>query len=72
MSLLEQDTTRKRWVDNKALPEPEKEFEAEDDKEYEVETIIDSAMYDQQINNSQMPDFYYLISWKSYPEEENT
>ncbi len=48
MSLLEQDTTRKGRVD-KALPEPEKEFEfkARDNKEYEVETIIDSAVYDQ-------------------------
>ncbi len=58
-------------MDNKALPEPEKEFEVGDNKEYEVETIIDSAVYGQQANN-QMPSFYYLISWKDYPEEENT
>ncbi len=47
MSLLKQDTTRKGRVDNKALPEPEKqlEFEAEGDKEYEVKVIIDSAVY---------------------------
>ncbi len=72
MSLLEQNTTRKRRVDNKALPKPEKEFEAEDHKEYEVEAIIDSVVYGQQANNSQMPGLYYLISWKGYPEEENT
>ncbi len=55
MSLLEQDITRKGRVD-KALPKPEKEFEFEagDNKEYEVEVIIDSAVYDQQANN-QMP-----------------
>ncbi len=70
MSLLEQDTTRKGRVD-KALPEPEKEFEAGDNKEYEVEAIIDSAVYGQQANN-QMPDLYYLVLWKGYPEEENT
>ena len=45
MSLLEQNITRKGHVDNKALPEPEKEFEAGDDKEYEVETIIDNTVY---------------------------
>ncbi len=46
MSLLEQDTTRKGQVD-KALPESEKmyEFEAGDNKEYEIEAIIDSAVY---------------------------
>ena len=32
-------------MDNKVLPEPENEFEAGDDKEYEVKTIIDSAVY---------------------------
>ncbi len=50
VSLLEQDTTRKGRVD-KALPEPEKEFEVGDNKEYEVEAIIDSAMYGQQAND---------------------
>ncbi len=72
MSLLEQDITRKERV-NKALPEPEKEFEFEagDNKEYEIEAIIDSAVYEQQANN-QMPGLYYLVSWKGHPEEENT
>ncbi len=61
VSLLEQDTTRKGRVD-KALPEPEKEveFEAGDNKEYEVEAIIDSAVYGQQTND-QMPGLYYLV-----------
>ncbi len=73
MSLLEQDITRKGRVDNKALPEPEKEleFEAEGNKKYEVKAIIDSAVYGQQANN-QMPSLYYLVSWKGYPEEENS
>ncbi len=71
MLLLEQDTTRKGRVD-KALPEPEKEieFEAGDNKEYEVKAIIDNAVYDQQAND-QIPGLYYLVSWKGYPEEEN-
>ncbi len=72
MSLLEQDTTRKGQVDSKALPESEKEFEVRDDKEYEVVAIIDSAVYGQQVNHSQIPGLYYLVSWKSYPEEDNT
>ncbi len=71
MSLLEQDTTRKRRV-NKELPEPEREFEAGDNnKEYEVEAIIDSAVYGKEANN-QMPSLYYLVLWKDYPEEEST
>ncbi len=70
--MLEQDTTRKGRVD-KALPEPENEykFEAGDNKEYEVEAIIDSAVYGKQVND-QMPGFYYLVLWKGYPEEKNT
>ncbi len=70
--MLEQDTTRSRRVD-KALPEPEKEveFEVGDNKEYEVKAIIDSAVYSQQAND-QMPGLYYVVSWKGYPEEENT
>ncbi len=58
---------------DKALPEPEKEFEFEvgDNKEYEIEAIIDNAVYGQQAND-QIPGLYYLVSWKGYPEEENT
>ena len=50
-------------MDNKALPEPEKDvkFEAEDNKEYEFEAIIDSAVYDQQANSNQMLGLYYLV-----------
>ncbi len=47
VSLLEQDITKKKRVD-KTLPEPEKdlEFEAGGNKEYEIEAIINSAVYD--------------------------
>ncbi len=47
------------------------EFEAEDNKEYEVKAIIDSAVYSQQAND-QMLGLDYLVSWKSYSKEENT
>ncbi len=48
------------------------EFEAESNKEYEFEAIIDSEVYDQQANSNQMPDLYYLVLWKGYSEEKNT
>ena len=65
---------RNRWVDNKALPKPEKDvkFEAKSNKEYKIEAIINSAMYGQQANNDQMLSLYYLVLWKGYPEKENT
>ena len=39
MSLLEQDTTRKRRVDEKAM-----ELDAGDNEEYKMEAICDSAI----------------------------
>ncbi len=60
---------------DKALPDSEKDlgFEAKGNKEYEVEAIINSAVYGQQANNSnQMPGLYYLVLWKGYPEKKNT
>ena len=47
------------------------EFEAGDDKEYEVDGIRDSAIYARE-SAGQLPGLYYLVSWKDYPEEENT
>ena len=46
MSLLEQDTIRKKRVD-KALSESKKdlEFQTKSDKKYEIEVIIDNAVY---------------------------
>ncbi len=60
---------------DKALPELEKDlkFEVGGNKEYEVEAIIDSAVYGQQANNNnQISSLYYHISWKDYLKEENT
>ena len=70
MFLLEQDTTRKGRVDEKTL-----QLEFEDDgegEEYEVEAIRDSAVYAKESESGQLPGLYYLISWKDFPEEENT
>ena len=73
VSLLEQNITRRGQVNNKALPEPKKdiEFEAGNDKEYKIKAIINNIVYGQQINNNQMPGFYYLVLWKGYPREKN-
>lgn len=56
MLLLDQDITRNGRVYKKIL-EPDK-FEARNNKEYKVKTIINSIVY-------------YLISWKDYQKEEN-
>ena len=70
LSLLEQDTTKKGRVNDTQL---DFEFEAgDDDKEYEVDGIRDSAVYAKESATGQLPGLYYLVSWKGYPEEENT
>ena len=49
------------------------EFKAgDDDKEYEVDGIRDSAVYAKESATGQLSGLYYLVSWKGYPEEENT
>ena len=70
MLLLEQDTTKKGQI-NKLFLEPEPEFDAGNNKEYEVEAIIDSAVYAKEVKEH-LPGLYYLVSWKGYPEEEST
>ena len=69
MSLLEQDTTRKGRVDENDAAE----LDAGDDEggEYKVEAIRDSAVYARE-SAGHLPGLYYLVSWKGYPEEENT
>ena len=62
VSLLEQDTTIKERVNDMQL-----EFEAGDDKEYEVNDIWDSTVYARE-SAKQLPELYYLVSWKDYPE----
>ena len=69
MSLLEQDTIRKGRVHE----ENAEELDAGDDSgEYEVEAIRDSAVYARESESGHLPGLYYLVSWKGYPEEENT
>ena len=60
VSLLEQDTTRKGRM-NELFPKPEPEFDAGDNKEYEVKAIIDSAVYAKEAERH-LPGLYYLVS----------
>ena len=65
VSLLEQDTIRKEWVDEKIT---ELDFEAGDSKEYKVEAIWDSAVYAKE-SKDHLPRLYYLVALKGYPKE---
>ena len=47
------------------------EFEAGDDKEYEVDSIWDSAVDAKESTTRQLSELYYLVLWKGYPEKEN-
>ena len=69
VSLLEQNTTKKRQVNNILL---DFEFEAGNNEEYKGDGIQDSVVYTKESATGQLPRFYFLILWKSYPEEENT
>ena len=66
VSLLERDTTKRGWVNDMQL-----EFKADNNKEYEIDGIWDSVVYAKE-SAGQLPGLYYLVSWKGYPEEENT
>ena len=71
MSLLEQNTTRKERVDEEVR---QMEFDAGDNEsgEYKVEAIRDNVVYMRESESGHLPDLYYLVSWKRYPEEKNT
>ena len=47
------------------------EFEPGDNKKYKVEVIQDSIIYIKKVDRH-LPELYYLVAWKSYPEEKNT
>ena len=67
MSLLEQDTTKKRRVDKNGT-----ELDAGNNEggEYEMEAICNSVVYARE-SAGHLPRLYYLVSWKGYLEEEN-
>ena len=71
MSLLEQDTTKKRQVDEKIAEQLQFDVSG-DNKEYEVEGICNSIVYARESEVGHLPSLYYLVSWKSYPKDEST
>ncbi len=58
MSILEKDITKKGQVNK--LAKSEREFEAENNKEYKVKVIIDSLVYGKKANN-QISSLYYFV-----------
>ena len=69
MSPLEQDTTRKRWVDENTT---ELDIGKNDSGEYKLEAIRDSTLYARESESGHLPGLYYLVFWKRYLEEKNT
>ncbi len=48
------------------------ELDEDDSEEYKVEAIRDIEVYAKESDSGQLPGLDYLVSWKGYPEEENT
>ena len=61
MSLVEQDTTRKRQL-NKKIRQIEFDVGNNDSGEYKVEVIWDSIVYTRESESGYLPGLYYLIS----------
>ena len=57
VSLLEQDTIKKRRINEFSVPK----FELGDNKEYEVEAIRDSEFYAKKADG-QLPGLYYMVA----------
>ena len=70
MALPKQDTTRKGRVDNKTLQLVFKD--EEEGEEYKAEAICNNTVYSKELESDQLQGLYHLISWKDFPEEENT
>ena len=68
VSLLENDTTKKKQIDKNAT---KLEFNVGNSEEYKVEAIRDSAIYVKE-SEDYLLGLYYLIAWKSYLKKENT
>ena len=62
--------TRKGQVDKKIAEKLEFEI-GSNNKEYEVESICDSAIFAKESEVGHLSGFYYLVSWKSYFENKN-
>ena len=54
---------------NELFSEPEPEFNASNNKEYEIEAIKDNAVYTKKAKGH-LSGLYYLVSWKVYPKKK--
>lgn len=70
MSLLEQDITRKGWV-NKIVRQIDLDVGNCKSRIYEIEAIQNSTVYMRESKSDHLPGLYYLVSWKDYLEKEN-
>ena len=59
MSLLEQDTIKKRQVSKKVL---KLGISDKNSKEYKIKSIWDSAVYANQSESGHLPGLYYLVA----------
>ena len=71
VSLLEQDSTRKRQVGVKLAKKLEFEV-GSNNKEYKVEGICDNAVYAKKLEAGHLLGLYYMLPWKNYPEDKST
>lgn len=68
MKPLEQDTTRKRQVDEKGK---RIKFELSNEKKFKFKEISDNAVYIKELQEGHLIRLYYLISWKNYHKKKN-
>lgn len=69
MLLLKYNTTKKKQVDENTT---QLEFEAGNKYKYNVERICNRIIHAKELKAGHLPGFYYLVSWKNYPNDKNT
>ncbi len=72
MSLLEQDITRKRWVNDSNIT-AQLELNKGNNEWYRVKAICDSEVYTKELDSTHhLLGLYCLVLWKGDLEKENT
>lgn len=69
MSLLEQNTNKKKQIDEITS---QLEFQNYNNKKYKLEAICNGTIYAKVSKSGHLLGLYYLMSWKGYLKEENT
>ena len=68
MPLLKQNIIKREQVEKR----PEFYAGNDNNKEYKVEAIWNSAVYANKSKSGHLPGFDCLVMWKGFPKEENT